>query len=162
MARRSTPPNQPNNVYTLKRGRACRTRRGAARVSGSLPRYSHCRVRGLQSRRRAADSGWMEPTPRPGDRPLTRQDLPRVVGALAVVFLALALLATGRPILAGFVLGGAVLVGFARMSVGQRRAVGEELLRRERTPLGRVLKVADILAGLVVLYVIAQRLLEWW
>jgi len=99
----------------------------------------------------------VEPIKRPGDRDLTREDLPGVLGGLAFVAAFIVLAAMGHPILGAVVLGGAMFVAFAKMPREQREAAGRDLQRQERTPLRRVF---EVVGGLLSLYVLAQAVLS--
>jgi len=103
----------------------------------------------------------VEPTQRPSDRDLTREDIPGILAglALAVAFLVLGAL---HPLLLFAVLVPAVVFAVSRIPAQQREAIGSELLRRERTPLGRVLRAAKVLGGLLVLYAVARAAVSSW
>ena len=116
----------------------------------------------LQSAPRSADLGTVEPIKRPGDRDLTREDRPGVLGGLAAVAAFIVLASTGHPIFGAAVLGIAMFLAFTKMPREQREAVGREVQRRERTPVGRILKVIEVLGGLLLLYVLAQAALRQW
>ena len=102
----------------------------------------------------------MEPTQRPADRDLTREDLPVVLGSLAAIAAFIVLTVLRHPLYGAGVLGGVMLFAFWSMPRDEREAIGREIERRERTPVGRFLQIFEISAGLVLLYVIAQAVLS--
>lgn len=99
----------------------------------------------------------MNSNPRPGNRQVTRQDLAAVVGSLSVLGAFIALIASGHPLYGAAFLGSAMFVTLWAMSREEREAIGRELERRQRTPLRRVIRVFELLAGLLLLYLILFR-----
>ena len=102
----------------------------------------------------------VEPTQRPADRDLTRRDLPWILGVLAMVVAFVVLVALGHPLYGAALVGGVMFFSFWSMPRENREAVGREIERRERTLVGRVLKIIELLGGLLLLYVIAQAALS--
>ncbi len=91
---------------------------------------------------------------RPGDREVTLKDLPGILGGLGFLVVFGVLVGYGHPYLAiGF-----VAIAAVAMPRDQREAMGREVQRQDRTPVGRLMKIIQIPAGLLLLYAFARGL----
>jgi len=102
----------------------------------------------------------VEPTQRPSNPRLTRTGFAAILAGLGLGAAFILLAALGHRFYAAVILGAAIVLWHRSLAHEQRQAVGRELQRRERAPLGRAFKAFDTLVALLLLFVVVLALLK--